>query len=341
MLIKKNLKLLQKSHILSFLLFINQFVFGQSPDMIVVNKVRSNANMPGSLAFVEFNTGKIIKTVAVGNEPHEVCVSDDKRFALVTNTGSYKEPNNTLSLIDIPNEVEKYRIDLGPLWNPHGTIFHNGLFYFTAEGSRTIGAYDPEKNKLVWLNGTGQDQTHMLAMTKNGKKLISTNRGSGTISIFELMEENTLKGGAWKETIIKVGRSPEGLDINPDESKVFVGCAGKISIVDLEQKKETDSIATGENRAARIKFTLDGKYVLGTAGREGMLLFIDVASHKIVKSLPVGAGAESIFILPDGKHVMVSITNEDLVAEIDLRTMEITRKLKGFTGPDAMAWLGK
>jgi len=321
------------------LFFAKAQTIAQTADVVVVNKVRSNANLPGSLAFLNFSTGKVIKTIPVGNEPHEVCVSDDKRFALVTNTGSYKEPNNSLSLIDVANQKEKYRVDLGALWNPHGVIFHNGLFYFTAEGSRVIGAYDPEKNKLVWINGTGQDGTHMLAITRDGKKIIATNRGSGTVSIFELIDENPLKGGAWKETIVSVGKAPEGLDINPGETKVYVGCAGKISTIDLEQKKVTGSISTGENRVARIKFTLDGKYLLGTAGREGILMFIDVATHKIIKRLTLGAGA--IFIVPDGKSVMVSVTNEDAVMEIDLNKMEVTRKLTDFKGPDAMGWIGK
>ncbi|MEJ7586872.1 MAG: hypothetical protein WKI04_04855 [Ferruginibacter sp.] len=83
-----------------------------------------------------------------------------------------------------------------------------------------------------------------------------------------------------------------------------------------------------------------GKYVLGTAGRESMLLFIDVATNKIVKTLALGAGAEAIFILPDGKSVMVSVTNEDAVVEIDLNKMETARRLTGFKGPDAMGWIG-
>lgn len=143
-----------------------------------------------------------------------------------------------------------------------------------------------------------------------------------------MLENNPLKGGAWKKTIVPVGKAPEVLIINVDDIKVFIGCAGKILVIDLEQKIVVDSIVPGKYRTASLKFTLDGKYLLGTAGSEGNLLFIDVANKKIAKQLALGAGA--IFIVPSGKPVMVSVTNENTIVEIDLFKMEVIRKLTGF-----------
>ncbi len=331
----------------SCLLFFTIAIFAsptsaQTADVLVVNKVKSNANLPGSLAFLDYTSGKVLKTIPVGNEPHEVSVSDDKRFAIVTNTGSYKEPNNSLSLIDIARQEER-KIDLGPLWNPHGVIFHKGLFYFTAEGSRSIAAYDPVSDKLVWINGTGQDQTHMLVITNDGKHIVATNRGSNTISIFELRDENPLKAGAWKETILPVGANPEGLDISPDEKQVWIGLrrTGEVVIVDIAEKKVNETFQTELKGIARVKFSLDGKYFIAADPGEGRALIIDPATHKPLQNIATGNGAESIFVHPDGKHILVSITNENNVVEIDLGTMKVARKISGFTGPDAMVWIGK
>lgn len=315
--------------------------FAQQANLLVINKVKTNGNLPGNIALVHLESGKVIKTIPVGNEPHEVAVSDDGKYALVTNTGSYKDPSNTLSLIDVTAQEELERINLGPLWNPHGVIYSRGLFYFTAEGSRAIGAYNPEKRKLVWLNGTGQDQTHMLEATKDGKFLISVNRGSGTVSVFELKGTDPLLAGAWKETFVNVGRAPEGIALSHDEKKVFVGCAGQVAIVDLNSKTKVDSISTGELRAARVKLTLDGKYVLGTDGRQGLLFFIDVVTRQVTNTVKLGVGAEAIFIEPDGKHVLIGVTNEGNVAEVDVDKKEVVRRLTGFKGPDGMCWIGK
>lgn len=318
--------------------------YAQTPDVLVVNKIRSNGNQPGSLAFLDYGSGNVIKTVPVGNEPHEVCISTDKKYALVTNTGSYQEPGNTLSLIDIARQKEIRRIDLGALWNPHGVTYHNGLFYFTAEGARVIGAYDPVADKLVWINGTGQDQTHMLVITRDGKYIIATNRGSNSISIYERRGEDPLKAGSWKHTILPVGENPEGLDLSPDGKQVWVGLRhnGEIAVVDITGKKVVDTFDVTEAVGiARVKFSLDGKYLIVADSRGGNVVFIDPETHKTIKTISLGESTEPIFIHPDGKHIFVGVTSKNFVAEIDLATLQVTRKLTDFKGPDAMAWIGE
>jgi 6-phosphogluconolactonase (cycloisomerase 2 family) len=47
------------------------------------------------------------------------------------------------------------------------------------------------------IQGMGQGQTHMLAFTKDGKTLVATNRGSDSVSIFELTASDPLFPGAW------------------------------------------------------------------------------------------------------------------------------------------------
>ncbi|RNL82378.1 YncE family protein [Sinomicrobium pectinilyticum] len=326
------------------ILLVQGVLQAQTPDVLVVNKIKSNANLPGSLAFMDYESGKVIKTVPVGNEPHEVCISTDKKYALVTNTGSYREPGNTLSLINIDQRKEIHRIDLGALWNPHGLTYHDGLFYFTAEGSRVIGAYDPEADKLVWINGTGQDQTHMLVVTQDGKYIIATNRGSNSISIYERRGDDPLKAGSWTHTILPVGQNPEGLDLSPDGKQVWVGLRhnGEIAVVDIAGKKVVDAFDVAEAEGiARVKFSSDGKYLIAADSRRGHVIFINPETHKTVKTIALGESTEPIFIHPDGKHICVGVTSENFIAEIDLATLEISRKLTGFKGPDAMAWIGK
>jgi DNA-binding beta-propeller fold protein YncE len=315
----------------------------QTADLIVVNKIQSNGNFPGNIAFINLASGKVIDTVSVSNEPHEIVLSDDKKYALVTNTGSYKVPNNKLSLIDVASKKEKYRVDLGPLYNPHGAVYNKGLFYFTAEGARAIGAYDPFTNKVVWINGTGQDQTHMLVMTKDGKTIICTNRASGTISIFNLKNDNPLFAGAWKENIIPVGKAPEGLSLSPDETQVWIGLRNGdgIVIIDVVSQQVIKTFPINGQGVARVKFTSDGKYLLATDPQKGEVLFIGAASQQIAKSIPLGKGCEPIFLEPDGDHILIGVTNENYIAEISIASMRVTRKIVSGKGPDAMVWIGK
>jgi hypothetical protein len=62
-------------------------------------RIRSNANLRGNLALLNLASGQVVAHVPVGKEPHEVAVSADGRYAVVSNTGSYRQPGN--SLLDI------------------------------------------------------------------------------------------------------------------------------------------------------------------------------------------------------------------------------------------------
>ena len=326
-----------------FWLAIAQSTQAHTADLLVVNKIRSNANLQGSLAFLDLASGNVTADVPVGKEPHEVAVSADGRYAVVSNTGSYQQPGNSLSVVDVAARKEIHRVDLGPLWNPHGLMASNGLFYFTAEGARAVGAYNPASNQVVWIMGTGQDQTHMLAATQDGRTIVATNRGSASVSIYQLTGGDPLVAGAWQHTVVPVCRAPEGLDMSPDGTQAWVGCRGsnEIGIVDLAQKKMVSSFPIDTQSVARVKFANGGKYLLAADPMRGNLVFVDVASRQVFKSVPVGRGSEAIFVEPDGRHVLVGVTNEDNVAEVDLQTMSVVRRIRTGQGPDEMAWIGK
>lgn len=321
-------------------LAVTTSVSAQTADLLVVNKIKTNGNQPGNVAFLNRSSGKVVVTVPVGNEPHEAAVSPDGKYAVVSNTGSYQEPSNSLSVIDVAARKEIHRVDLGPLLNPHGLIASGGLFFFTAEGARAIGAYDPQQNRVAWIMGTGQDSTHMLISTRDGRTIVATNRGSASVSIFQLSGGDPLAAASWKHTIVPVCGQPEGLDLSPDATQVWVGCRAKeISIIDLAQSKVADRFSTGNVGLARVKFVLNGKYLLGTDGWQGNVILIDAASRQVVKTLQLGQGAEAIFVEPAGRQALISVTGENYVAEVNLPEMTVARRISTGLGPDGMAAL--
>ena len=105
------------------------------------------------LAIVDPNTLKVIVRIPVGSDPHEVIASSDGRTAYVSiyGGGSLHE----LDIIDLVAEKPLRNIDTRPLFGPHGLTFVNGKVWFTAEGSKAIGRYDPATGKVEWSMGTG------------------------------------------------------------------------------------------------------------------------------------------------------------------------------------------
>jgi DNA-binding beta-propeller fold protein YncE len=123
---------------------------------------------------------------------------------------------------------------------------------------------------------------------------------------------------------------------------IISACKGANGRVDLATKTKVDSFKAGDaKQLSRLKFSKDGKYLLGTDNWPGGdLVIIDVATKQVVKKMALGQGAEAIFIEPDGRHVLVGVTGKDNVAEVDLQTFEITRRIETGQGPDGMAWVG-
>ena len=57
-------------------------------------------------------------------------------------------------------------------------------------------------------------------------------------------------------------------------------------------------------------------------------------------------GCEAIFSEPDGRRVLIEVTNEYNVVEIDVveidfQTMTVVRRIETGQGPDQMVWIGK
>src|SRR6478736_85474 len=161
-----------------------------------------------TLAIVDPATLKIIAKILVGEDPHEVVASSDGKTAYVCiyGGGSLHE----LNVIDLIAQKPLLNVDTRPLFGPHDISFVNGKAWFTAEGSKSVGRYDPATGKLDWSMGTGQDRTHMIYVTPDGKKIYTTNVSSGTVSILvdtliqpgKMAPSNAKPREEWIQTVI-------------------------------------------------------------------------------------------------------------------------------------------
>src|SRR5580704_8684071 len=116
-----------------------------------------------TLVIVDPATLTIVARVPVGNDPHEVAVSDDGKTAYISNYNG----GHTISRVDLVAQTTLPAIELGAMRSPHGLEFVSGKLYFTAEGAKVVGRFDPVTDKIDWIVGTGQDRTHMVIVTKD------------------------------------------------------------------------------------------------------------------------------------------------------------------------------
>jgi DNA-binding beta-propeller fold protein YncE len=320
-----------------------------------------------TLAVVDPQTLKVLGKAPIGPDPHEVIASADGGTAYVSNYGfgAY----HTIAVVDLKNITTQTPIDLGALAGPHGLTFVGGKLWFTAEGAKVIGRYDPASGKIEWVLGTGQDRTHMIYVTADEKRIYTTNVSSGTVSIIDKMDRPPIAGpppgaggpnggaapappsarrgptgppgGFWDQRLVEVGVSSEGFDITPDGRQLWAADAqtGDVSVVDLEKARLVETLPVGAKGANRLKFTPDGKLVFISSLSNTGLIILDAASHKEVKRIATPRGAAGIQMDPDGSRAFVSCTGEGMVDVVDLKTLTVTGKIDAGPEPDGLAWV--
>jgi DNA-binding beta-propeller fold protein YncE len=311
-----------------------------------------------TLAIVDPATLKVVGRAPVGDDPHEVIASADGKTAYISNYGS--GAFHTLTPVDVATQKTLPTIDLGPLRGPHGLSFAGGKVWFTAEGAKVIGSYDPTTSKVDWVLGTGQNRTHMIFVAEDLKRIVTTNVSSGTVSIIEKTAGGMPAGGLppgangpppgvpprgpmasdWNQTLVVVGSGSEGFDVSPDGKEVWVANSqdGAVNIIDIVSKKVVETLAANMQGANRLKFTPDGKLAFVSSLRGPEVAVIDAASRKVVKRIKIGRGAAGIMMQPDGSRAFVACTPDGYVAAIDLKSLEVTGQVDVGPEPDGLAW---
>ncbi len=298
-----------------------------SPALLILNK-------EGALAIVDPATRQIVAKVRTGEGPHEVEASSDGKLAFVSNYGS-SSPGNSISVIDLVGQKELHRVDLGVLRRPHGLTFAGGKLYFTCETNKIIGRYDPDTNQIDWLLGTGLTGTHMIQLNREMNQIYTANIGANAIGIFD-------RTGAieWTQTVVPVGKGPEGFDVTPDGKELWAAHSqdGSVSVINLFTKSVVKTFSVQTKRSNRLKFTPDGRLVLISDLTAGELVVLDRETRKQLKRMPVGRQLAGILIQPDSSRAYVAATGDDNVAIIDLKTLDLVNRIAPGTGPDGMAW---
>ena len=196
--------------------------------------------------------------------------------------------------------------------------------------------------------GTGQNRTHMIYVTADGKKIYTTNVASGTVSILtntliqpgKMGPSNAKPREDWTQTVIPVAKGSEGFDVSPNGKQLWAAASddGSIAVIDVETKKLATTIDAKVVGANRLKFTPDGKMVFISSLRTGDLFIYDAGSQKELKRLKIGHGAAGILMDPDGSRAFVACSADNYIAIIDLKTLEVTGHLEVGGVPDGLAW---
>ncbi len=297
-----------------------------------------------AVSIVDPATLKVLGRMPSGPDPHEIIADAAGKLAYVSNYGGPGGAYNTISVVDLLDKKALAPIDLGVLRGAHGLAFVGGKLWFTAETNKVIGRYDPVSQGVDWVLGTGQNRTHMIFVSDDLQRIITSNVSSASVTIIDRVTRQSFSGQPekdWDETVIAAGRGVEGFDISPDGKQIWAANAqdGTISVLDVAQKRVIDTLNANVPSANRLRFTPDGSLVFVSTLRGSDLVILDPKTRLEVKRLKIGRGAAGIQIQPDGARAYVSCTPDDYVAVIDLKSLEVAGHIDAGKQPDGLAWV--
>ncbi|MBC7986097.1 MAG: YncE family protein [Sphingomonadaceae bacterium] len=283
-----------------------------------------------SVSLIDLETGRERARIETGEQPHEVAVSPDGRQAAVV---SYA--GTTVDIIDIARAEKVDTIDLAPNAAPHGIVWtRDNRLIVTTEDSGTLTIVDMASRAMHAIP-TGQEGSHMVAVSPDLARAYVANVGSGTVTVIDLAERR-------KITDLAVGEAAEGIALTPDGRELWVADrdGAKVVVFDTASLERVAEIAVGQT-PIRVAISPDGRTAVTSNYAEGTLTLIDVASHQVRRTQTVLGNAETqqvtIVFSPDGARLYVAQTAPGFIVEIDLAEGELLGLLGAGAGSDGLA----
>jgi YVTN family beta-propeller protein len=283
-----------------------------------------------TLSFIDLASGRELGRAATGKAPHEIAVSPDGRQAAVVSYGGA-----SVDLFDVATRTKLKTIDLSPNAGPHGIAWlSDGRLVMTTERSKSLSIVDPAAGRLTASIATDQEGTHMVAISADRQRAYTSNIPAGTVSVIDLAGRKKLRD-------IAVGGNPEGIALSMDERALWVADlqGARVQAFDTRSFAKLAEVSTGA-RPIRVAASPDGKWIVTSNLGSGSLTVIDAAAKKKLRDVAVSgseeAGQVTILFGPGGR-LYAAETGRDEVAEVDLSSGKILRRIKAGKNGDGLA----
>ncbi len=283
-----------------------------------------------SLSFVNLDTGRELRRVETGKAPHEIAISPDRKRAAVVAYGG-----TTVDIFDIARRERVRSIELGENARPHGLVWlADGRIVATAEGRKSVMVVAADLAAVQEIP-TGQEVTHMVAVSPDARTAYTANMRSGTVSVIDLAAGRKLRD-------VPAGKEPEGLALAPDGKRLWVADrqGATLRVFETGSMRLLATMATGA-MPIRVAISPDGQTAVTSNFADGTLSLFDTASLRPTQTIKVSGQREfqqvTILFSPDGRRIYVAETGIDRVAEVDLASGEVLGRLPAGDQGDGLA----
>ncbi|MEP6662841.1 MAG: cytochrome D1 domain-containing protein [Verrucomicrobiota bacterium] len=293
-----------------------------------------------TLSIINPDSGETLAAVDEdGTTGHEVVASADGKLAFVpifgnSGVGKPGTDGQLIRVIDLEKHAVIDTVDFGKGVRPHCAVIgpKNQLLYVTTELENSVTVIDPKTFKILESIPTGQIESHMLAITSDGRYGYTANVGPGTVSVLDLKKKKVLK-------TIPISKVTQRIAISPDDKWIFTSDQTKPQLAVIDTKKNEvakwiELPGTGYGSAP----TPDGKWLVIAIPGAMKVAIIDLKVMKVAHVIDVPKSPQEVLMRPDGKVAYVSCDSSKQIAVIDLENFKVEKLIQAGKGADGLAW---
>jgi YVTN family beta-propeller protein len=282
---------------------------------------------------------QVARIVEGGTTGHEVAVSLDGKTAYVpiygdSSVGEAGTDGRDMVAIDIASRKVVGHLDFGHGVRPHCAVMNpkDGMLYVTTELDQTVTIIDPKTLQVVGVIPTGQEQSHMLVISHDGRFGYTANVAPGTVSVLDIPARKLV-------SVIPVSTKVQRISISADDKWVFTADQAKpqLAVIDTATnrlKTWIEIAAPGYGTAS----TRDGRWLLLCVPAASQVSVVDMRTLQVVHTIAVPKVPHEIVISPDDKTAYVSCIRSKKVAAIDLSDWSVKTLIDAGDSVDGMAW---
>lgn len=231
----------------------------------------------------------------------------------------------------------------------------NVAYLSTQDGVAVIDLAKLEVVREIHVGGSG---ARGLAITPDGKYLLTANQGTADVSVIDTRSFDVVRR-------IPIGKNPEFMRIQPDGTKAYVtyepaspggppskevegkkdgkrpekGTPAEVAVIDLQKWVATSFLAGGMETEG-IEFSADGKNVSVANEGDDTITMYRKLTGKLIKTIdvrPYGSRPRGIKIAPDGHIYVVTMENSDNLLVLDPK-LNVIKAVATEKGPYGVAF---
>lgn len=162
-------------------------------------------------------------------------------------------------------------------------------------------------------HAAGGKQPTTCAIVKDGAKLLVTNRGDNSVSVFDTATMTI------ERTIPEVGYSAWGVVRRPTGQLLVANWAGStIALIDEATGKRTGQVSVGM-KPSYLAVSPDGTKVYSSGNFSDDVTIADLGTKRAARQIPVGHKPMGVAVSPDGRWLWVAVCDSKKIAKVDLK----------------------